>query len=62
MILVAECESQLVESIRPIEQGGWGLDGMWSEDFHHAIRVAATGRTEGYYATTAERRKNSSHP
>ena len=49
IILVAECDSQLVECIRPIEQGGWGLDGMWSEDFHHAVRVAATGRAEGYY-------------
>ena len=49
IILVAECDSQLVECIRPIEQGGWGLDGIWSEDFHHAVRVAATGRSEGYY-------------
>jgi len=49
IILVAECDSQLVECIRPIEQGGWGLDGIWSEDFHHAARVAATGRREGYY-------------
>ena len=50
VILIAECETQLIETIQPIEQGGWGLDGVWSEDFHHATRVAATGRTEGYYA------------
>jgi maltooligosyltrehalose trehalohydrolase len=50
VIFIAECETQLVETIRPIEQGGWGLDGVWSEDFHHATRVAITGRTEGYYA------------
>jgi maltooligosyltrehalose trehalohydrolase len=49
IILVAECDSQLVACIRPIEEGGWGLDGIWSEDFHHAARVAATGRAEGYY-------------
>ena len=49
VILIAECETQLIESIQPIEQGGWGLDGVWSEDFHHATRVAATGRAEGYY-------------
>ena len=50
VILIAECETQLIETIQPIEQGGWGLDGVWSEDFHHATRVAATGRAEGYYA------------
>lgn len=26
-----------------------GLDAVWSEDFHHSARVAATGRSEGYY-------------
>ncbi|MBS0170704.1 MAG: malto-oligosyltrehalose trehalohydrolase [Nitrospira sp.] len=49
IILVAECEEQWVQTIHPIDQGGWGLDGVWSEDFHHAARVAATGRREGYY-------------
>jgi maltooligosyltrehalose trehalohydrolase len=33
-----------------VEQGGWGLDGVWSDDFHHICRVAVTGRSEGYYA------------
>jgi maltooligosyltrehalose trehalohydrolase len=49
IILVAECEAQWVHCIQPIGLGGWGLDGIWSEDFHHATRVAATGRSEGYY-------------
>lgn len=49
IILIAECEAQWVHCIQPIEEGGWGLDGIWSEDFHHAMRVAATGRSEGYY-------------
>ena len=50
IILVAECEAQWIHSIQPIEQGGWGLDAVWSEDFHHTTRVAATGRREGYYS------------
>ncbi len=50
IILVAECEAQWVQTIQPIEEGGWGLDGVWSEDFHHSARVAATGRHEGYYS------------
>ena len=49
IILVAECEAQWVHTIQPVAMGGWGLDGVWSEDFHHTVRVAATGRSEGYY-------------
>ncbi|MCC2641394.1 MAG: 1,4-alpha-glucan branching protein [Nitrospira sp.] len=50
IILIAECEAQWVCTVQPIAQGGWGLDAVWSEDFHHASRVAATGRREGYYS------------
>ncbi len=50
IILIAECEAQWVRTIQPLAQGGWGLDGVWSEDFHHSVRVAATGRSEGYYS------------
>ena len=49
IILVAECEAQWVRTIQPVAEKGWGLDGVWSEDFHHTARVAATGRREGYY-------------
>ena len=49
IILVAECEAQWVCTIQDVADGGWGLDGVWSEDFHHTTRVAATGRREGYY-------------
>lgn len=49
IILIAECEAQWVQTVQPITLGGWGLDGVWSEDFHHTVRVAATGRSEGYY-------------
>ena len=49
VVLTAECESQLVQTIQPVEQGGWGLDGVWSDDFHHICRVAITGRSEAYY-------------
>ena len=49
IVLIAECESQLIQTIQPVEQGGWGLDGVWSDDFHHICRVAITGRSEAYY-------------
>ncbi|MGW9552469.1 malto-oligosyltrehalose trehalohydrolase [Citricoccus zhacaiensis] len=33
--------------------GGYGLTGQWSDDFHHAVHVALTGETDGYYADFA---------
>ena len=27
-----------------------GLDGLWADDFHHALRVLLTGEQDGYYA------------
>ena len=29
--------------------GGWGCDAAWADDFHHALHVALTGETEGWY-------------
>ena len=49
IVLIAENEAQPIECILPIERGGWGLDGIWHEDFHHAAMVALTGRREAYY-------------
>ena len=34
-------------------QGGFGLDGQWNDDFHHAAHVVLTGETNGYYADFA---------
>jgi maltooligosyltrehalose trehalohydrolase len=47
--LVAENEPQHTRLVRQAEQGGYGLDALWNDDFHHTARVAATGRTEAYY-------------
>jgi maltooligosyltrehalose trehalohydrolase len=48
-ILLAENEAQQVKLVRPIRQGGCGLDGLWNDDFHHTARVALTGKREAYY-------------
>jgi maltooligosyltrehalose trehalohydrolase len=47
--VVAENESQHAVLARPVEGGGYGLDAMWNDDFHHSVRVALTGRNEAYY-------------
>lgn len=49
ILLFAENEDQRVQHVAPVEQGGYGLDGLWNDDFHHACRVAATGHAEFYY-------------
>jgi len=48
--LVAENEPQHVRMVRPLDQGGYGLDALWNDDFHHTAVVAITGRREAYYS------------
>jgi maltooligosyltrehalose trehalohydrolase len=49
-LLIAENEPQQVRMVRPIEEGGYGLDALWNDDFHHSALVALTGRNEAYYS------------
>ncbi len=49
VIFIAENEPQEVKLVRTAEQGGYGLDGLWNDDFHHTAMVALTGRNEAYY-------------
>ena len=48
-LIVGENEAQQADLLRPEVQGGGGLDRLWTDDFHHAAMVAATGRSEAYY-------------
>ena len=43
-ILVNENEPQDTRLVRSVDRGGYGLDGLWNEDFHHSAMVALTGR------------------
>ena len=53
IMVVAENEQQQVRHVEPVDAGGYGMDGLWNDDFHHACRVAATGHAEFYYADYA---------
>jgi maltooligosyltrehalose trehalohydrolase len=48
--LFAENEFQDVRHLAPVSAGGFALDGLWNDDFHHSARVAATGHAEGYFS------------
>jgi maltooligosyltrehalose trehalohydrolase len=47
--LIAESNLRDPRLVRPIERGGYGLDAMWFDDFHHAMHVTLTGESQGYY-------------
>lgn len=49
VIIVAENESQRTKLIRTEAEGGYGLDGLWNDDFHHSMTVATTGYREAYF-------------
>jgi maltooligosyltrehalose trehalohydrolase len=50
IVLVAENESQHTRLVRPPAHGGYGLDMLWNDDYHHSAHVALTGRSEAYYS------------
>jgi maltooligosyltrehalose trehalohydrolase len=47
--VIAETNQNDVRLIAPPERGGYGLDGLWSDDFHHAVHSLLTGEGDGYY-------------
>ena len=51
--VVAENESQEAMMARSTEKGGYGMDALWNDDFHHCAAVALTGKAEAYYSDYA---------
>lgn len=49
-VIIAENEPQNATIVRSRDDGGYALDGMWNDDFHHSATVAVTGRDEAYYS------------
>jgi maltooligosyltrehalose trehalohydrolase len=47
--VIAESGLNDPKVMRPRDRGGWGCDAVWADDFHHALRVALTGDTDGWY-------------
>ncbi|CAN5491375.1 malto-oligosyltrehalose trehalohydrolase [soil metagenome] len=56
--LVAESDRNDPRTVTPRGDGdavgGLGLHGQWADDVHHALHVALTGETQGYYADFAD--------
>ncbi len=48
--VIAESDRNDSRIVRDREKGGWGLDGTWNDDIHHAVHTLLTGEHTGYYA------------
>jgi len=48
--LISENDLNDVKVVTPKENGGYGLDAQWCEDFHHSLHALLTGENSGYYA------------
>jgi maltooligosyltrehalose trehalohydrolase len=49
IVLFAEDNQNLNTMLRPADKGGWGLDGIWADDFHHELRRLLAGDHESYF-------------
>ncbi|HLH53467.1 MAG TPA: malto-oligosyltrehalose trehalohydrolase [Verrucomicrobiae bacterium] len=48
--VVSENECQHAILVRDVKQGGYGLDAIWNDDWHHIAAIAASGHSEAYYS------------
>ncbi|MEQ9552291.1 MAG: malto-oligosyltrehalose trehalohydrolase [Coleofasciculus sp. G3-WIS-01] len=48
--IIAESDLNDVRVIKPREQGGFGHDAQWCDDFHHILHTLLTDEQSGYYA------------
>ncbi|XYI01142.1 malto-oligosyltrehalose trehalohydrolase [Sorangium sp. So ce1128] len=49
VVVIAEDSQNDTRLVTPVEQGGYGLDGVWADDFHHELRVLFAGDRDGYF-------------
>lgn len=48
--IFAEDERNESWLLMPPSEGGAGMDAVWADDFHHEVRAALAGDSEGYFA------------
>ncbi|HEV2115613.1 MAG TPA: malto-oligosyltrehalose trehalohydrolase [Terriglobales bacterium] len=47
--VIAETDENDRRDVLPRAQGGFGMNAVWSDDFHHALHACLTGESAGYY-------------
>ncbi|HET9179857.1 MAG TPA: malto-oligosyltrehalose trehalohydrolase [Terriglobia bacterium] len=48
--VIAESDRNDSKLLRGPDEGGYGLDAQWSDDFHHALHTLLTSERNGYYS------------
>ena len=47
--LISESDLNDSKIVNSIQNGGYGLDAQWNDDFHHALHSLLTNEQQGYY-------------
>ena len=55
--VIAESDQNDRNLILPAGEGGFGIDAVWSDDFHHSIHTFLTKENRGYYQDYGEPEK-----
>ena len=50
LYLIAESNQNDIRLVNAPDAGGYGLNAVWNDDFHHAVHTLLTGESSGYYA------------
>jgi len=53
-LLIAESAANDPIYVRPLAEGGYGMDAQWADDIHHSMRTFLTGERQGYYVDFGE--------
>jgi maltooligosyltrehalose trehalohydrolase len=53
-VLIAEFDLNNPRYIIGKDKGGYGMDGQWVDEFHHALHSLITGERDGYYEDFGE--------
>ena len=54
ILLVGESNRNDARLVEERSEGGIGLNGIWSDDFHHSLHTLVTGEEQGYYRDFGE--------
>lgn len=49
LLIIGENEPQQSQLLRAVNEGGYGFNALWNDDFHHSAVVRMTGRKEAYF-------------
>jgi maltooligosyltrehalose trehalohydrolase len=47
--IIAEDVGNLAHMVKPEGEDGWELDALWADDYHHQMRRALAGDSDGYF-------------